>query len=398
MIHAARSERAGDFLDFEDFELIADLDVVVALERDPAIEAGLDFLDVVLEAAQGIQRAGPVDHVVAQQADLRIAAYHAFEHHAAGNVADLGYGEDLADLDQADDFLALFRRQHARHGVAHVVDRVVDDVVVAQVDVVGFGQLLGRSVGPDIEADHHGARGDRQVDVAFGNAAHGRMHDLHPDLVGGQLEQRLHQGFLGPLDIGLDDQRQRAHAFAQVVEHGFQLGSLLAGELDVAELALAEQRDLACLAFVVQDQDLVAGGRNLGQALDLDRGRGAGFGGRLAGVVQHGTHPAVGHARQHGIAAMQGAALDQDGGHGTAALVQPGRDDDALGGRVDGRLEFQDLGLQQDIFQQFVDALAGLGRHGDEGHVAAVFFRHDFLGHQFLLDALGVGFRLVDLV
>ena len=48
------------------------------------------------------------------------------------------------------------------------------------------------------------------------------------------------------------------------------------------------------------------------------------------------------------------------------------------------------------VLEQIVDARARLSRHRHERHVAAVFFWHDFLGHQFLLDALGVGLGLID--
>ena len=50
------------------------------------------------------------------------------------------------------------------------------------------------------------------------------------------------------------------------------------------------------------------------------------------------------------------------------------------------------------LFQQVVDALAGLGRHRHERRFAAVFFRHDAFGDQFLRHAVDVGARLVDLV
>jgi hypothetical protein len=43
-------QRPCDFLDLEELQLIAFLDVVVVLELDTALEAFLDFLDVVLEA------------------------------------------------------------------------------------------------------------------------------------------------------------------------------------------------------------------------------------------------------------------------------------------------------------------------------------------------------------
>ena len=61
--------------------------------------------------------------------------------------------------------LPLLGRQHAGHGLGHIVDRVVDDVVVAQVHAVAFGQLAGVGVGTDVEADDDGLGGERQVDV-----------------------------------------------------------------------------------------------------------------------------------------------------------------------------------------------------------------------------------------
>jgi hypothetical protein len=47
-----RLQRTGDFGDFEDFELVAFDDVVEVLDRHTALEALLDFLDVVLEALE----------------------------------------------------------------------------------------------------------------------------------------------------------------------------------------------------------------------------------------------------------------------------------------------------------------------------------------------------------
>src|SRR6478735_9242671 len=63
----------GDFLDFEEFELVAFLDVVVVLQLDAALEAFLDFAHVVLDPLERLELAG-VDHdVVAQQAEVRAA-------------------------------------------------------------------------------------------------------------------------------------------------------------------------------------------------------------------------------------------------------------------------------------------------------------------------------------
>ena len=62
----------------------------------PHSKPGLHFAHVVLEALERIELAVVDDHVVAQQAHLRAALDHAFEHHTAGDRADLGDLEDLA--------------------------------------------------------------------------------------------------------------------------------------------------------------------------------------------------------------------------------------------------------------------------------------------------------------
>ena len=61
-------QRTRDFLNFEDFELIAFLDVVEVFQRQAAFETGFDILHVILEAFQGIEFTSPDHHVVTQQA------------------------------------------------------------------------------------------------------------------------------------------------------------------------------------------------------------------------------------------------------------------------------------------------------------------------------------------
>lgn len=48
----SRLERAGHFRHFEDFKLVAHLDVVIALKRQTAFLTGLHFADIVLEVLQ----------------------------------------------------------------------------------------------------------------------------------------------------------------------------------------------------------------------------------------------------------------------------------------------------------------------------------------------------------
>src|SRR5262245_38949542 len=57
-------QRARDLHDLVDFQLVADLQVVVALDRKPALEAGLHLADVFLEPLQRVELAGVDDDVV----------------------------------------------------------------------------------------------------------------------------------------------------------------------------------------------------------------------------------------------------------------------------------------------------------------------------------------------
>ena len=177
---------------------------------------------------------------------------------------------------------ALLGRQHAAHGRLDLIHRVIDDVVVAQVHTALLSaSLRAPAVGTRVEADNHGLRSDRQVDVGLADAADRRVHDLHTHFVGAELEQRGGQGFLRTLHIGLDDERQGlGFALAQVLEHVLELGGLLLGQLDIAVLASAEGGDFTGAAFVAQHHELVAGTRHIRQTLDLDRNRRTGLGRR----------------------------------------------------------------------------------------------------------------------
>src|SRR5579872_1134469 len=90
-------QRAGDFLDLEALDDVALLDVLVILEGHAAFVAFADLADLVLEALQRLQRALVNDDVVAQEAHLGAAPHDAVGHHAAGDLADAGDVEDLAD-------------------------------------------------------------------------------------------------------------------------------------------------------------------------------------------------------------------------------------------------------------------------------------------------------------
>src|SRR3546814_20816293 len=86
-----------------------------------------------------------------------------------------------SDFDHTDDFFPFFRSQHARQGIAYIIDRIVDDVVVTQIDIVVLGQFLGALLGPDVKSDDHRMRSNGQVDVAFRDAAYGRVYNMRSE-------------------------------------------------------------------------------------------------------------------------------------------------------------------------------------------------------------------------
>ena len=69
---ASGAHHSGDLLDLVRLDDVADLDVLVPVEADAALEALLDLGDVVLEAAQRADLALVDDAVVAQQPQLRV--------------------------------------------------------------------------------------------------------------------------------------------------------------------------------------------------------------------------------------------------------------------------------------------------------------------------------------
>src|SRR5437773_11820398 len=90
----------GHFLDFVDFELVADLEVVEVFHGHAALETGFHLAHVVLEALEGIDLARMDDHVVAQHTHHCVAAHETLEHHASSHGPDRGHLENPAHVDQ----------------------------------------------------------------------------------------------------------------------------------------------------------------------------------------------------------------------------------------------------------------------------------------------------------
>ena len=95
---------------------------------------------------------------------------------------------------------------------------------------------------------------------------------------------------------------------------------------------------------------------------------------------------------------MQGAVLYQQGGHGAAALVQPGLDDGAVGGTVGVGLQLPHLGGKDHHVQQVVNAHARLGGDGADNGLAAPLLGHQLILGELLHDPVGIGGGLIHLV
>src|ERR1700712_2113246 len=125
-------------------DLVTDLDVVEATQADTALEVRPDLGDVVLEAAQRVDlEVVPHHDAVADDPGTRVARDRAAADDDAGDVADLGRPEDLADLGEARLDLLVLRLEHALEGLLHVLEGRVDDGVEPDVDALTSSPLAG---------------------------------------------------------------------------------------------------------------------------------------------------------------------------------------------------------------------------------------------------------------
>ena len=135
----------------------------------------------------------------------------------------------------------------------------------------------------------------------------------------------------------------------------------------MAKLTGAVSGNFTGPAFIGHDHELVTRLRHLGEALDFHRNGGARRFDRLAVFVEHGADTAKSLTRQHHVANMEGSRLNQDSGHWTTPFVELGFNHQTLGHGIDGRLEFQNFGLEQHLFEQLINAFTGFGRDRHKG-------------------------------
>src|SRR6516165_6534141 len=188
---------------------VLDLDVAVT-DADAALVALADLGDVLLEPAQRVHAEVLRHHnTVADQAGLAAPVDRARTDDAAGHVADARHPEDLADLRRAELRLLELGLEHALERGLDLIDRLVDDRVVADIDALALGQLAGPAGRPDVEADDHRVRGDGEVDVVLRDRADAAADHPQADLFAHvELEQRVLQGLHRAGHVALDDEQQ----------------------------------------------------------------------------------------------------------------------------------------------------------------------------------------------
>src|SRR5882757_3997946 len=389
---------AGDFDTRIALDLIVFLNVAVVLHTDAALRPGANLVDIVLEALERFQGALENDDVVAQHANRKVPADIAVDDHATGDRAELARAEHASNGCQSDNRFLDLRREHPCEHCPDIVDRFVDDAVVAHIDAVLLDRDPGGRIPTHVERDDPRLGRGGQGDVGFGQAADAGGHDIDRDFAGRQRVQRIAQSLDAALYISLD---QELHQIRFVLAHGreyvLHVGAFQ-GQLDVARFRLAMHRHFASLTFAFDHQQFIA---RVGRARQSQYHHGNGRTrslDRLAGLVEQRAHAAELLTDQQRIAQLQCTAQHQHGRHRAAALLET-RLDHVAGRQARGRsLQFQNFRLQQNAVQQLVDALTRARRYRHEDIFAAPFLRNHAVLGEFLLHLFRVGFRLVHFV
>src|SRR5204863_10038615 len=179
-------------------------DVLEVLQPDAALVALSHLPHVVLEASERPDAPLVHDDTVADETGTRTARDRSRRDVAAGNHAHPRPAERRADLRAADLRLQLSRSEEAGKRLTHVVDRLVDHAVEAEVDALLVGHLLRLLIGADVEPDHDRPRGHREIHVALGDRAHAGVDHADPYLVLRELLERVDERTERTLHVRLD--------------------------------------------------------------------------------------------------------------------------------------------------------------------------------------------------
>ncbi len=198
--------------------------------------------------------------------------------------------------------------------------------------------------------------------------------------------------------VGLEDQVQ----FLDLARLHFQEDILKADELGRRRGRTVRSLpgfDIGARRIVVcHHLEGVAGRRRRAEAHDAGRHTGRRRVHRIAAIVEHGAYAASDAAGDNRVAHVHRARLHEQRGDRAAAWIVFALDHGPNRAAVGGAHGRVDVGHQQDVLQQIIDAALHLGRNRHTDHIAAPFFDEQASVSQFLFDAIRVGVRLVHLV
>ena len=337
------------------------------------------------------------DDAVADEANLGRAGDLTFLDIGAAND-DFRRRNDFTDFGTADDFFFVFLFQHPFDSRFDVVDGIVNDAVHTHVDFFMFCHLAGCRIGADVEADNQSVRCRSQHDIRFIDGANTGVDDGNTDFVALNAHEGLAQGFDGTLDVAFDDERQFLQfTLLDLVEQVIQGNFGIDVELGRTFLFQAFFGNRTSRLFVGDVED-VASFRHVIEAEDFDRNRRFGFLDAFAAFVVHGADLTKAGADDDCIADAESPFLDEDGSDRTAAFIQLGFDNNALGRTVRVGLEVLHFSQDEDVFQEVIEADLLVCRNGDHDGVAAPIFTDEAVFCQLLHDVFRISAFLIDFV
>src|SRR5215470_6710882 len=365
----------ANFLGQVSLDDVADFVVAEAFERQPALEALVDFARVVFEAAQAGYPAVEDYQAVADQTRVGRALDRAARHHTAGHRADFRHANHVADFGLAYDRLSDSRGEQSEHGVANLLLDLVDDRVQPDVHIFLSGHLFGARFGPNVEADDHGGlsfRRARQERVRFGDRADAGMDHADFNLVRREPRQNLFDGLDRALRVRLEDDQQfldlaGRHPLAQLIQAARRRALQARG----ARIGLAAVGNLMRLRHVGDDLEQVARRRRAFQSDHFDRRSRGGLFHAPASIVEQRADSAEVLAGDERIADAQRAVLDQRRRHRASPAVELRFEHRASRLAIRIGFEVENVRRQQNHFEQSVDVLSLLRRDLDHGRVAA---------------------------
>ena len=205
-----------------------------------------------------------------------------------------------------------------------------------------------------------------QLHVVLGDPADAAVDEAQLHVVALELAQALGDRLQRALDVGLEHQVEGGRlAPLDLLEEVLELGpGGRRGHRQVpgqAEALLPGLADGPGRRLVRGHPELVAGRGRLGEAEHLHRRRGQRLLDLVAVVVDQGLDLAPGRAGHDRVADPQRAALDDDRGHRAPAGLQVGLEHGAPGPALGAGPQLLDLGHQDDLLEQVVDAQALAG-------------------------------------